>query len=115
MSALLLTALVSAAFLHYWRPVRVGPRWNLQHLKHLLVIGAPIFLVAQIYAWWTVLNSTLVFTYTGKEGLGLYAMVLVAGGAFELLPAAVSQVIYPRMAEQYGRTHRLGDLVAHVD
>ena len=51
---------VSVAFLHYWRPVRVGPRWNLQHLKHLLVIGAPIFLVAQIYAWWTVLNSTLV-------------------------------------------------------
>ncbi|MGD0516148.1 MAG: lipopolysaccharide biosynthesis protein [Thermoguttaceae bacterium] len=107
----LLPAFVSVTFLYHWRPVRVGPHLNRRHLKHLLVIGAPIFIVGQIYAWWTVLNSTLVLAYTGKQGLGLYAMVLVAGGAMELLPAAVGQVIYPRMAEQYGRTGRLGDLV----
>ena len=107
----LLTAAVSVSFLYYWRPVRVGPRWNWRHLKHLLVIGAPIFIVGQVYAWWTVLNSTLVFGYMGKQGLGLYAIVLVAGGALELLPTAVSQVLYPRMAEQYGRTGRLGDLI----
>ena len=107
----LLTALVSVSFLYHWRPVRVGARWNWRHLKHLLVIGAPIFIVGQVYAWWTVLNSTLVLGYMGKEGLGLYAMVLVAGGALELLPAAVSQVLYPRMAEHYGRTGRLGDLI----
>jgi O-antigen/teichoic acid export membrane protein len=77
----------------------------------LLIIGVPIFIVGQIYAWWTVLNSTLVLSYMGARGLGLYAMVLVAGGALELLPLAVSQVIYPRMAEQYGRTGRLGDLI----
>lgn len=107
----LLTAFVSVTFLYYWRPVRVGPKWNWLHLKHLLVIGAPIFIVGQVYGWWTVLNSTLVLTYTGKQGLGLYAMVLVAGGAMELLPTAVGQVVYPRMAEQYGRTGRLSDLV----
>ena len=73
------------------------------------MIGAPIFVVGQFYAWWTVLNSTLVFSYMGKEGLGLYAIVLMAGGALELLPAAFSQVLYPRMAEHYGRTERLGD------
>jgi hypothetical protein len=27
------------------------------------------------------------------------------------LPTAVAQVLYPRMAEQYGRTARLGDLI----
>ena len=83
----LLTAFVSVSFLYYWRPVRVGPRWNWRHLKHLLVIGAPIFIVGQVYAWWTVLNSTLVLGFMGQQGLGLYAMVLVAGGALELLPA----------------------------
>jgi len=107
----LLTAFVSVAFLHYWRPVRVGPRWNWGHLKHLLVIGAPIFIVGQVYAWWTVLNSTLVLGYMGEKELGLYSMVLLAGGAMEMLPTAVGQVLYPRMAEQYGRTGRLGDLV----
>ena len=29
----------------------------------------------------------------------------------ELLPQAVSQVIYPRMAEQYGRTHDLAQII----
>jgi len=107
----LLTAAVSAGFLYYWRPVRIGPRWNWQHLKHLLVIGAPIFIVGQVYAWWTVLNSTFVFGYMGKEGLGLYTVVLVAGGTFELLPTAVSQVLYPRMAEYYGRTGQFQELI----
>ncbi|MEI8372049.1 MAG: oligosaccharide flippase family protein [Planctomycetota bacterium] len=107
----LLSASVGVCFLYYWRPLRVGPRWNGRHLMHLLVIGAPIFIVGQIYAWWTVLNSTLVFVYLGEQGLGLYAMVLVAAGALELLPIAVSQVLYPRMAEHYGRTGRLGDLI----
>jgi len=107
----LLTASVSVGFLYYWRPLRVGLRWNGQHLKHLLVIGAPIFIVGQIYAWWTVLNSTLVYGYLGEQGLGLYSIVLVAGGALELLPAAVGQVLYPRMAEHYGRTGRLSDLI----
>jgi O-antigen/teichoic acid export membrane protein len=107
----LLTAFVSVSFLHYWRPVRVGPRWDARHLMHLLVIGVPIFIVGHIYALWTVLNSTLVFGYLGKEGLGLYQMAIVAGGALELLPTAVSQVLYPRMAEQYGRSGRLDDLI----
>jgi len=107
----LLTAAVSVCFLSYWRPLRVGPRWNWGRLKHLLIIGAPIFIVGQVYAWWTVLNSTLVLGFMGKQGLGLYAMVLVAGGTLELLPTAVSQVIYPRMAEHYGRTGRVNDLV----
>ena len=107
----LLTSFVSVAFLYYWRPVRVGPHWNWPHLKHLFVIGAPIFIVGQLYAWWTVLNSTLVFSYMGNKGMGLYSMVLVAGGAMELLPVAVNHVMYPRMAEQYGRTGQLGDLI----
>ncbi len=91
--------------------MRVGPRWNWRHLKHLLVVGAPIFVVSQVYLWWVVLNSTLVLSYTGEQGMGLYAMVLMAGQAMELLPTALAQIIYPRMAEQYGRTGRLGDLV----
>jgi O-antigen/teichoic acid export membrane protein len=108
----LLTAAVSLSFLYYWRPVRVGPSWNFQHLKHLLVIGVPIFGVGQLYAWWSVLNSTLVPCYMGTAAMGLYAtVVLPAGTAMEMLPLAVCQVHYPRIAEQYGRTGQLDDLI----
>ena len=103
--------LVATALLYYWRPVHVGPKWNLSCLIHLLRIGAPIFGVAQIYTLWTTLDKTFVLGYTGAEGMGLYAVAFMAGQAFEILPIAISQVIYPRMAEQYGRTHKLADLI----
>ena len=100
---LILAAATSVAVLHRWRPVRVGPRWDWSDLKHLLIIGAPIFGVGQIYGLWGgVVNSTLVLRYTGTRGMGLYAMVLVAISALEIVPAAVAQVVYPRMAQEYG-------------
>ena len=102
---------IGTILLHYWRPVRVAPRWNFAHWKHLLLVGAPIFGVGQLYAWWTVLDSTLVLCFLGETGMGLYAMVVMAVGTFDLLPLSVSQVLYPRMAEQYGRTERLDGLV----
>ncbi|MGA2259168.1 MAG: oligosaccharide flippase family protein [Thermoguttaceae bacterium] len=106
-----LAGAVGAALLHYWRPVRVGPHWNSGHLKHLLTIGLPIFAVNQFFLLWTPINSSLVLAYAGTEGLGLYAVVMMAGNALDILPAALSQVVYPRMSEQYGRTERLSDLI----
>ncbi len=100
---MVLAAAVSTTLLYRWRPVRVGPRWNWGNLKHLLKIGAPIFAGGQVYGLWIgVTTSTLVLRLTGTRGMGLYAMVLVAISALEVVPLAVSQVIYPRMAQEYG-------------
>ncbi len=108
----LLAGAVGTLLLHLWRPVRVGPKWNLGHLRHLLIIGAPIFGVGQLYGWWGgVINSTLVLKFTGTKGMGLFSMVLVGMAAVEVVPLAVSQVVYPRMAEERGRGCTIGDLV----
>jgi O-antigen/teichoic acid export membrane protein len=107
----IIMAAVSSALLFLWRPIRGGPRWNYRHLKHLLVIGAPIFAVGQLYGLWRVVDSTLVLRLAGNEGMGLYAMVLMASAALEVIPSAVAQVVYPRMSEEYGRSDRLDRLV----
>ena len=73
-----LAGAIGTAILYRFRPVRVGPQWNFGHLKHLLLIGAPIFGVGQLYSWWYVINSTLVLKFTGTEGMGLYSMVIMA-------------------------------------
>ena len=99
-----LAGAIGTAILYRFRPVRVGPQWNFGHLKHLLLIGAPIFGVGQLYSWWYVINSTLVLKFTGTEGMGLYSMVIMASSTIEYFPLAISQVIYPRMAEQFGRS-----------
>ncbi|MGA2030830.1 MAG: oligosaccharide flippase family protein [Thermoguttaceae bacterium] len=105
------SGLIGLAILYYWRPLRVSPRWNWRDLRHLLIIGLPIFGVGELAAFLTTFDSTLVLHYLGKEGMGLYAMVLVAGTTLELLPLAVGQVMYPRMAEHYGRTHNLATMM----
>src|SRR4029079_13020462 len=33
----------STALLFRWRPVRVGPHWSRSNLRHLFLIGAPIY------------------------------------------------------------------------
>jgi O-antigen/teichoic acid export membrane protein len=107
----LLFAALQMAVLYCWRPVRAGPKWNFAHLKHLLIIGLPIYGAGQLYAFWTYLDQTLVLHCTGECGLGLYAMVIVAGATLDLLPSALGQVLYPRMAEQFGRTESLREAV----
>jgi O-antigen/teichoic acid export membrane protein len=109
---LMIADMVAMVLLYYWRPVRVGPRFDLACFKHLLVIGAPIFVVALLFSYWaTTLESQFVWGFFGKKGLGLYYPATQACQAFEFLPLAISQVIYPRMAEQYGRTGSLKDLI----
>ena len=109
---LVIAGTISAALLHRWRPVRVAPRWSFPQLKHLLVVGLPIFGVGQLYAWWTPLNNTIVWLSAGDVALGLYTMVLTANTALEAIPQALTQVLYPRMAEHFGRHERPRDLIA---
>lgn len=106
-----LAGVVQLALLWYWRPIKVFPAWNVKHLLHLLKIGAPIFAVGQIYAWWITLDSTLVLYRFGARGLGLYSLAIMAGTTFQLLPDALGGVLYPQMAEHYGRS---GDVRALV-
>jgi O-antigen/teichoic acid export membrane protein len=108
----ILAGAASTALLFHWRPIRVGPRWSWRNLRHLFEIGAPIFLVGQIYGLWTgVINSTLILHYTGTFGMGLYAMVAVAMAAMEVVPGALAQVLYPRMAQEYGEGQGIRRLV----
>lgn len=107
----LISGLFAAAMYFHWRPLRIGPKWSLRDLKHLIAVGMPIFAVGEIGVWWTAIDSTLVLKYLGTQGMGLYAMVAVAGSTLDLLPQAVAQVLYPRMAEQYGREHRVSGLI----
>jgi O-antigen/teichoic acid export membrane protein len=107
----LLVGALGTGMLFLWRPIRVRPTWNVGHLKHLLLVGLPIFSVGQTYSWWSVLDSTLVLKFAGLEGMGLYAMVTMANAAIEFIPSASSQVLYPRMAEEYGKALSVSKVV----
>ena len=109
---LVIADMVALALLSYWRPVRVGPKFDFGCFKQLLIVGFPIFVVAMLYSYWsTTFDRQWVGIFFGKRGLGDYYPAMQAAQAFEFLPVAVMQVIYPRMAEKYGSTGKLKDLI----
>ncbi len=106
-------ALFGVWLLRRWQPIRVAPKWSFSHLWHLLIIGLPIFIVGELGGpLWLLIDQSLVKFLQGDRGLGLYSMVVVASTSMEMLPMAVSQVLYPRMSEQYGRTHDIAGIMA---
>lgn len=107
----LMAALVGLGILYCWRPIRVWPKWNWNCIKHLFKIGCPIFIVGQIYAYWAVIVSTWVLSALGKEGMGLYTVVTMATVAMETIPLAIGQIIYPRMAQEWGREPSVGGII----
>lgn len=106
---LLLRAVLSAVtytiMVYLWRPIRVRPKWDWKNLLHLSKVGFPIFLMGQLYARWTTINSTLVLWLADRRSLGLYAIVTTFTGSLEILPNAIAQVFYPRLSEEYGKTN----------
>lgn len=106
-----IVAALMLGLLWRWRPLSVRPRWRWPDLRLLVKTGVPIFAVGQLAAWWPVLDSTLVLKYAGTRGLGLYALATMAGPVVALLPQAMGQVVYPKMAEEYGRTGCVRPLV----
>ncbi len=106
-----LSVLVALALYYCWQPIRVGPKWNTQHLKHLLLVGLPIFFVGELGMFWELFDGTLVWGNLGQKELGYYYIVGTLRTTMNLFPVAVGQVLYPRMVEQYGRTGRIGGLL----
>ena len=100
---------MGALFLTWiWRPISVAPRWDKGRFQKLLRVGLPIFAVGHLSALWVVLNNSAVFALMGKEALGLFAIANLVSGTVNLVPQALSNVIYPRMCEVYGRTGSVG-------
>lgn len=107
----LVIGIIDLGLLWYWRPIKVKPSFNWIHIKHLLKIGAPIFVVGQIYLWWIALDSTLVLRFMGSSGLGLYQLAIIVSSAIAVLPSAVSGITYPKMAEEFGSTNKIENLI----
>jgi O-antigen/teichoic acid export membrane protein len=95
-------SILQLGLLLWMSPVKPVLQFKRIRLAKLLAVGAPIFVVGQLFALWPVLDSTLVLRLLGKEQLGVYAIVVGAFQAAQVLPMAAAQVYYPKFAAAYG-------------
>lgn len=104
----ILVACIMGPIMWTWRPMKTIPCWDRTSMVHLVKIGLPIYIVGQMFALWPTLNSTWVAAALGSKAFGFYALSLMVTTAVNLAITSLQQVVYPRMAEEYGRTQDVG-------
>lgn len=80
-------------------------------LSEIVRIGFPIMLAGLAYGLLISIDRVLVLRFLGPGALGLYTLPILCVTALNLLPAVVSQQMYPRMAYRYGETRDPRSLV----
>jgi O-antigen/teichoic acid export membrane protein len=96
--------LYSRKYLH------IAPR-SRQTFHHLVGVGFPIYLVGLLFTLLTTVDRMIVLGFLGMEQLGLYTMATTALAVLLMVPSLVSNVMYPKIAEHYGSTGRVADLL----
>ena len=100
-----LVAGIAVFLMHRVRPIAVSPAWHNDSLFLLLRTGVPIFAMDYILTCSATLDKVALLKYGGVEQVGLYALAMNAGSAFQALPQSIAHYVYPRMSHHYGRTH----------
>ncbi len=83
-------------------PVSVGFDWQI--FLNLVKIGLPIMAAGTLYGLLTTIDRWVTLTYLGLESLGHYSLAIMASSMLGVLPMAISQQMYPRMARRFGET-----------
>jgi len=80
----------------------------------LLRTGFPIYIVGLCFILLTTIDRVIVLGFLGTEQLGIYTIAAIAIAVLMMVPALVSNVMYPKLAEIYGSTGNLSDLIPLV-
>lgn len=80
-------------------------------LKALIVTGLPLLINSFV---WTVTMSTdqfVVLTFSDSSALGIYSVAQLAFSVMLLIPQSISQVLYVKLSNNYGKTKSIPQLL----
>lgn len=97
--------LVSLAYLHIRRPLRLHWRFDRREWWVLIKEGLPLFTASYgLNVGWLAIEASLVLACFGARALGLWSASLMVLQAARIVPQAIVSIYVPRLTEQYGRT-----------
>lgn len=89
---------------HRHRPLKVRYRFDTKALRELIRIGLPFSFWGNLYtSFWVGTESALVLSLAGVSALGLFSVAAVMRSAVNSLPAAIWQVLTPRVVTAFAR------------
>ncbi|MBC8185516.1 oligosaccharide flippase family protein [candidate division KSB1 bacterium] len=102
--AILLSASLKKRYLY------VGFQIKLKVIKELIKIGFPIMILNLSSVLMKQIDKLLVFTFLGRTMAGYYGLAAFISILVQNIPNSISNVLFPRMMQKYGRTNRKEDI-----
>ena len=106
-TALLIVILLAIPHIHLTRV-------SLARLRRLTSVGLPIMLAGVLFGLLTTVDRFLILGFLGTEWLGLYTPAITALGILTIAPGLVSNLMYPKLAHEFGRSEDVGKLMPFV-
>ena len=89
----------------YWKSsYSINWHWDNKVLKSLIVIGFPIMLMIFAHIIFTTIDRLLILKFLDAESLGFYSLGTLIFAPLFIIFSTSNSVMYPRFAEQYGKT-----------
>lgn len=107
----IITFTVEIFLLWRWKPLSVKPKFDFAILKEINKVGLPIFIVGIIFSLWSTVQNTFVLRLGGAEAFGLFQLALMIETSLGVVVFSVSQVVYPKMAFEYGAGKNIKELL----
>jgi len=98
--AILAVSLLTASIF----PFDLRLKFNAQEVVRLIKVGFPIMAVGLLHGLLITVDRWVITGFLGAEQLGYYSLSIMVMGFLALVPMLISEQIYPRMAEVFGRT-----------
>ena len=99
-----LRLLITTAYSWWKSSYTINWRWNSRVLKSLILIGFPIMLMLFANIIFTTIDRLLILKFLDARSLGFYSLGKLVFAPLLMVFTASSSVMYPRFAEQYGKT-----------
>ena len=105
--------LVAIGMVSIWK-FNLKPIFNKEETLRLMRIGFPILLVGILYILLTTADRLVIIALLDVKQLGYYSLSIMVVGIIGLIPMLVAQQMYPRMAEAWGRSGSVQEVLKWV-
>ena len=93
-----LIALVQLILLHWFRPLKIKPKFKIKFFRLLTSTGIPIFVFGYLSGLANTFNRLIILQLGTTLEMGLYSPAIAVNTAMRLIPVTLSQYIYPKLS-----------------
>jgi len=96
--------------LHYFRPLKLKPKFHKTEFFHLIKTGLPLFFKSYAINFIETIPSLYLITFSNENKMGIYAPIIMLLSTVSILPNTLMSYMYPKFSYKLGKTNDVTDI-----